>query len=211
MSTAQRPEDLVVWQLSSELKQGVYAFTETGPASRDFEFRNDIREAARSALDNISEGFYRYVPREFNRFLNIARGSLGEVRNQLIHAHDARCVEDAQFKELFHLANRAIGALTKLQEYLRACPEFVDRRPMGKQKGRSPKLNSEPRFQNQKPEPRTKNRNSEPRTMNPEPLRHFAAAKYPSLVRTARRGDPGRATLTLTFRQRPSRFALVDT
>jgi four helix bundle protein len=74
------------WQLATELKQRVYAFTETGPASRDFKFRDEIRAAARSASDNTAEGFYRYAPREFNRFVNIARGSLGEVRNQLLHA-----------------------------------------------------------------------------------------------------------------------------
>ena len=41
-----KPEDLVAWQLSWELKERVHAFTETGPASRDFKFRDATREAA---------------------------------------------------------------------------------------------------------------------------------------------------------------------
>src|SRR5436305_945226 len=74
MAGARRPEELDVWKLAWELKQRVYAFTETGPASRDFKFREEIRDAARSAPDNISEGFYRFAPRQFNHFMDIAKG-----------------------------------------------------------------------------------------------------------------------------------------
>ena len=52
-----RPEDFDVWQLAWELKQRVYAFTATLPASRDFRFCEDIRRAARSGPDNVAEGF----------------------------------------------------------------------------------------------------------------------------------------------------------
>jgi len=45
---AKRVEDLIVWQLANELKIKVYDLTETGPASKDLKFRDDLRDAASS-------------------------------------------------------------------------------------------------------------------------------------------------------------------
>jgi four helix bundle protein len=106
----------------------VFAFTATGQASRDFKFCDQIREAARSVPDNISEGFYRYAPRDFARFLSIARGSLGEVRNQLREAQVRGYLTEPDVGDLFHLSSRALGATTRLQSYLRTCPKIFDAR-----------------------------------------------------------------------------------
>src|SRR5687767_3368138 len=72
--------DLVAWQLAHELKCEVFAFTATGPAVRDFRYRDDIRGSSASAAANISEGFGRFGPREFARFLSIAKASLQETQ-----------------------------------------------------------------------------------------------------------------------------------
>ena len=53
--------DLVCWQLSYELRREVFAFTATGPAARDFKFRDQIRDSSASAPRNIAEGFGRYL------------------------------------------------------------------------------------------------------------------------------------------------------
>jgi len=79
--------DLVTWQLADELRQEVFAFTETGPAARDFEYRDQIRDAIGSACRNTSEGFDRFRPKEFARFLEFARGSLGETQDGLVEAY----------------------------------------------------------------------------------------------------------------------------
>ena len=203
MAGVRKPEDLIAWQLAWELKKRVHAFTETGSASRDFKFRDAIREAARSAPDNISEGFYRYAPREFNRFLSIARGSLGEVRNQLLHARDEKYLDETAFSESFRVANRAIGATTKLQE-LQTCPEFFERRPPKRRRKPSNPPNPERGPANH--EPRTRTRHPEPGTQNPC---YLEGAKYPSLVLTTKRA-PGRATCTFTFRHVPFLAPLVE-
>ena len=39
-----------------------------GPASRDVDFRNEIRDASDSAQRNIAEGFGRYSPPQFVNF-----------------------------------------------------------------------------------------------------------------------------------------------
>src|SRR5437773_12347900 len=81
-------KELVCWQLSDELKNEVYAFTARSPASRDRDFCEDIRDSARSASSNISEGFGRYKHDDFANFLSIARASLMETQNHLTHARD---------------------------------------------------------------------------------------------------------------------------
>jgi len=130
MPGLRRPEDFDVWKLSWELKRRVFAFTAIQPASNDRRFCDDIRRAARSALDLISEGYYRFNPREFNRFLNDAKASLGETRNQLMHAKDERLATENELDVMLNLANRAIGAANGLQAYLRKCPQkFRPRHP----------------------------------------------------------------------------------
>jgi four helix bundle protein len=81
-------ENLVCWQLSHELKCEVWALIASAPACNDFDFCTQIRKASRSAPANISEGFGRYVPRDFANYLRIAKASLEETRNHLIDARD---------------------------------------------------------------------------------------------------------------------------
>ena len=102
------------------------------------------RVVRRSGPDLVAEGYYRFNPREFHRFLNDAKASLGEVRNQLMHAKDERFVDDEEFRELSSLANRAIGAANALQKYLRSCPSKFAHRPRPRAKGAGA-ANPEPR------------------------------------------------------------------
>jgi four helix bundle protein len=129
VSGFRRPEEFDAWQLAWELKQRVFAFTSTGEASRDVDFCRDIRRAARSAPHNTCEGFYRFAPGEFTKFLGYAKGSLGEVRDQLKHAKEERYLSDAESAELTRLVDRAIGANTNLQAYLRTAPGYFKRTP----------------------------------------------------------------------------------
>jgi four helix bundle protein len=83
MSSVRRHQDLVAWQLSAELDACVFAETATGPGSRDFKWRDQIRESAGSAAPNIAEGFGRFGAREFARYLRIAIASLDETSTHL--------------------------------------------------------------------------------------------------------------------------------
>ena len=75
-------------------------------------------DAADSACANIAEGFGRYYPKEFARFLRISKGSLGEVKDRLRSAVLRRLITEADADEIIVLANRAQGACTKLARYL---------------------------------------------------------------------------------------------
>jgi four helix bundle protein len=128
MAGFRSPEEFDAWQLAWELKETVYAFTAASPAVDDRKFCDEIRKSARSAPDNISEGSYRFNPVDFANFVRIARGSLGEVRNQLKHAHSKNYLTDADFEDCFRLCRRAIGAATGLRLYLLSLPKNFDPR-----------------------------------------------------------------------------------
>ena len=107
----------------------VLAFTNTGPASRDFKFRDQIREAAASAPSNISEAFGRFRPRETVRFLEFAYASLQETQNHLIDARDRGYLAEPLFSRLRNLARAALGAtLGFLRQQQRKAEEMETRR-----------------------------------------------------------------------------------
>src|SRR5262245_3038890 len=86
---ARRYEDLDAWHLADQLRQEVFALTETGTASKDFKFRDQIRDAASSSARNIAEGFGRFRPPDFARFMEFSIASTMEVRDLLIEASNA--------------------------------------------------------------------------------------------------------------------------
>ena len=106
--------DLVCWQLSDELKCEVVAFTATGPASHDFKYRDQIRDSSASAPRDISDGFGRFRPREFARFLEYARASLMETQSSLIDGRDRGYLSMELHSRLYNLARAALRATTNL-------------------------------------------------------------------------------------------------
>ena len=110
-----------MWQLAVRIRTGVYAITESGRAAADLKFRDQIRDSASSAPRNISEGFLRYHPPEFAQFLNIARASLGETQNHLLHGKEQDYFSEQEFSDLWRLTCRAIRAANRLHRYLRRC------------------------------------------------------------------------------------------
>lgn len=119
MATFHRFEDLEIWQIERKLSLKVYKLTETGPASRDFKFRDQIKDSSGSAMDNIAEGFERSGQFEFVNFLSISKGSCGEVRSQLYRGIDQQYFpEDTNdlIKEYEELASKIGGFIKYLNQ-----------------------------------------------------------------------------------------------
>jgi four helix bundle protein len=63
-----------------------------------------LRRAAVSIPTNIAEGFERYSRKEYVNFLNIAKGSAGEVRSLLRVALEVEYLDKSTYFRLYDLA-----------------------------------------------------------------------------------------------------------
>jgi four helix bundle protein len=111
MAFAERFEDLKVWQQSRELANASYDAMEK---CRDFDFRNQIQSAAVSVMNNIAEGCERRTKKDFAHFLDVSKGSSGEVRSMLYLAEDRKYVSPPVAQELrgrYEQLSSSIGAL----------------------------------------------------------------------------------------------------
>ncbi len=114
MAGARTFQDLIAWQLASQLCDVVFDITASGRSSQDFEFRDQIRNAAKKAPALITEGFLRWTSPEFVRYLRMARGELGEIQNALAFArrHSYCSAKDLTRADI--LTRRAMAATTRL-------------------------------------------------------------------------------------------------
>jgi four helix bundle protein len=68
----------------------VYAVLERASVKHDVKFCDQMRDSARGGPRAIAEGFGRFRPADFARYLDYARGSLIETQNHLDDALDCR-------------------------------------------------------------------------------------------------------------------------
>jgi four helix bundle protein len=109
---------LDAWVLSDQLRDSVDRTIQRAVFNDRPKLREQLREAAESPCPNIAEGFSRFYPRDFARFLRIAKGSLTEVIEHSYRARALRLITDEEFASVSTLARRARGATTKLILYL---------------------------------------------------------------------------------------------
>ncbi len=115
-----RFEDLLTWQLMHQADTEIRRVADQPPISTDFKFRDQITDAADSAVRNVAEGFARYNPGEFARFLDVSRASATEVRACLKTARSAGYISTQDFDRLDALVRRGLQAVAKFQRYLRS-------------------------------------------------------------------------------------------
>lgn len=120
MATIRRVEDIEAWQKARELANAVYAIFQSGPFSRDFGLRDQIRRASVSVMSNIAEGFERGGKAEFIQFLSMAKGSAGEVEAQLYVALDAGYIEEEQFNSIKAIVTSAKRLIAGFMNYLKS-------------------------------------------------------------------------------------------
>jgi len=94
----------------------VYTVSKARAFNADFGLRDQIRRAAVSTMSNIAEGFERGTRKEFVQFLNIAKGSNGEVRSQLSVALDQKYISE---KEFAALRDSSVALSKKLAAFIR--------------------------------------------------------------------------------------------
>lgn len=105
-------EDLFVWQKAVEFAKEIYLITEKKGIRTDFGLKNQMRDSAVSISSNIAEGFERRSRKEYLNFLNIAKGSAGEIRSQLYVAFQVGYLEETELMELRDRARFLSGSIS---------------------------------------------------------------------------------------------------
>jgi four helix bundle protein len=153
----QRFTDLRAWQVCHEYKKAVYRLCGVGLLSTDRSRRVQLEESVAGPPSHVAEGFGRFNPADFARFLVIARSSLMESQNHLRDLVDRGYITEEVRVEHDKLAETALQEVTGLMEYLQS-PEALrnarrvrERRIASRSERRTP--NPEPEH-----EPRTRTR-----------------------------------------------------
>ena len=107
--------NLIAWQRANEYKKAVYALAATPPSCLDRFYVDHLRRTAASVELNVVEGYHRGSPREFARFLYIARASLAEAEAQLQDGIDRGHFRPEDLAPVNLIARRAVPAIMNLR------------------------------------------------------------------------------------------------
>jgi four helix bundle protein len=108
--------DLTVWQRAVELATCIYQVTAQFPRSEIYGLTSQLRRAAVSVASNIAEGAGRGSKKEFKQFLQMARGSNGELQTQLIIASNLEIAtrnQVASAEALSHEVGKMLNGLLR--------------------------------------------------------------------------------------------------
>jgi four helix bundle protein len=119
---AKSHRELEVWQLADQIRRAIVALTAKPLVRGDYDFCKQARSAARSACRNTAEGFYRFGHPEFAHFVNIARGSLGELLESVEDARLSNYVTVGEGDALEGTIQHAIAAASSLYTHLITTP-----------------------------------------------------------------------------------------
>ncbi|MBV9999123.1 MAG: four helix bundle protein [Verrucomicrobia bacterium] len=97
-------------ELAKLLKKGRFA--------RDPELVHQMRKAMISVYANFAEGFERDGNKEFAQFLSQAKGSVGELRGQMLYAFDNGLISHQELEVIDRLGVEASRMLGGLMRYL---------------------------------------------------------------------------------------------
>ncbi len=96
----ERYRNLEVWKLADGLALEIYRETKQFPRDEVYGITAQLRRAALSVPTNIVEGYSRRGDKELARFLDIALGSLGELRYLLFFTCRLGYLTGKRFEEL---------------------------------------------------------------------------------------------------------------
>ncbi len=118
-------EDLPIWMESRVLVNKIYKLIESSAKLRkDFSLTDQLKRSAYSIMLNIAEGFERSSNKEFANFINISKGSAGEVRCILYILLDNKYIDKKQFDELYNNLENISIKLSNFRKFLLRHSDF---------------------------------------------------------------------------------------
>ena len=93
-------QDLDVWQAAHRLALKIYEVSREFPSEERFRLTDQLCRGAVSIPSNIAEGKGRSSLKEYLQFLTVARGSVEEVKYQLLLARDLGYLNEGTYGEI---------------------------------------------------------------------------------------------------------------
>lgn len=102
------------WQACETYKKAVYRLCEEPPLVNDWKRRSQLEDSVRGPGAHIAEGFGRFSPPDFARFVVMARASLMESQSHLIDLVDRGHITEEQRSPLNQLAETALQEVNRI-------------------------------------------------------------------------------------------------
>jgi four helix bundle protein len=113
-----RFEDLEIWRMAIEVAELLFDVADELEAKKLYRFAEQLRGAALSTPNNISEGSGSVSKREFIQFLNIARRSTFENANMLIIFDRRKLITRTRRDQLLERLDHLSRTITSFQRTL---------------------------------------------------------------------------------------------
>ena len=107
-----------MWQKAIELATEIYKLNHP-TLVKDFSLINQLRRSAVSVSSNIAEGYGRGGNKEFRQFLSVAKGSLYELKTQLIIVNQINLITDVEFEILTNKIDEIVKMISGMMNYLK--------------------------------------------------------------------------------------------
>jgi four helix bundle protein len=163
MSGVRRFTQLRAWQACVTYKKAVYAICGVWPVATNLKKRAHLEDSVAGPPAHVAEGYGRFNPADFARFVVMARSSLMESQSHVMDL-DAKYIMEAKRQELDALAQVALQEVTGLLEYLQS-PEALRNARRARERRIASRKERHSRRAAEKPQ----GANAEPRTSNIEP------------------------------------------
>jgi four helix bundle protein len=111
-------EDLDCWKKCTALRRRLATRVKKFPLDEKYRLVDQIIRAARSVTTNIAEGFGRFHYQEYAQYCRQSRGSLYELIDHLIVAHDEGYLSDTELQGLKNEIETCLAVLNGFINYL---------------------------------------------------------------------------------------------
>jgi four helix bundle protein len=115
--------ELECWKACRVVRNNFIPIIKSLPASEKYALADGMKRASQSITENIAEGFGRYHFQENIQFCRHSRGSLFELKDQLITALDEKYIKQIDFEQVNSLIDKSILILNGYIKYLAKAKE----------------------------------------------------------------------------------------
>ena len=111
-------EELECWKACRKVREFISKLVKSYAKDEKYRIVDDMIRASRSTTHNIAEGFGRFHYQENIQFCRVSRGSLYELKDQLICSLDEGFIKAYEYQEGMELIDRAIALVNGYINYL---------------------------------------------------------------------------------------------